>query len=269
MSSGIRWPVRVAVVVCALATVALSVSAELLPAPPGLDAREIAKRAEGNMRSDGTFFKARMIVSSPRLARPRVIEFSSWEDRPGNRSFVRIHKPAKDAGTSFLKQHPNFWMYVPRVERTVRIPPSMMSQSWMGSDFSNDDLARDSSELDDYDHRILGVDPAQGTEGSGSYVLEYVPHESVAVVWGRIVAWIDIKSGVSLRQEFFDEDGEKLRLLRFDDVREVQGRQVPHRWTLKPLDKEGHETRIELLEVGFDPEFGDSLFTRRNLEKGR
>ena len=74
----------------------------------------------------------------------------------------------------------------------------------------------------------------------------------VAVVWGRIVAWVDAQSGVALRQEFYDEDGEKLRLLRFDDVREEDGRLVPHRWTLTPLDKEGHETRIELLEIDFE-----------------
>jgi len=262
------WLSWLAAVACSLALAGFPAAAELLPAPAGVDASAIAKGAEGSLRADRTFFRARMTVTSPRLARPRVIEFSSWEDLPRKRSFVRIHRPAKDAGTSFLKQHPNLWMYIPRVERTVRVPPSMMSQSWMGSDFSNDDLVRESSEIEDYSHRLLGVDPDEG-QGRGAYVLEYLPHESVAVVWGRIVAWIDIESGFALRQEFYDEDGEKLRLLRFEDVREVEGRRVPHRWTLTPLDKEGHETRIEMLEIAFDPELADSIFTRRNLEKGR
>lgn len=240
-------------------------SAELLPAPDDVKGSEVARRAEGNLRSDRTYFKGRMTVKSPRLARPRVIEFTSWEDGPAKRSFIRIRKPAKDAGTGFLKEHPNLWMYVPRVERTVRVPPSMMSQSWMGSDFSNDDLVRDSSEVEDYDHRLLGIDPSRGN----AYVLEYVPHEGVAVVWGRIVAWIDADRGVALRQEFYDEDDQKLRLLVFDDMREQDGRLVPHRWTLTPLDKEGHETLIEVEEIRFDPEFDGSIFSRRNLEKGR
>lgn len=240
-------------------------AAELLPAPDGVKASEVARRAEGNLRSDRTYFKGRMTVESPRLARPRVIEFTSWEDSSAKRSFIRIRKPAKDAGTGFLKQHPNLWMYVPRVERTVRVPPSMMSQSWMGSDFSNDDVVRDSSEVDDYDHRLLGVDPSH----DNAYVLEYIPHEGVAVVWGRIVAWIDPDRGVARRQEFYDEDEQKLRLLVFDDMREQDGRLVPHRWTLTPLDKEGHETVIEVEEIRFDTEFDDSIFSRRNLEKGR
>ena len=262
-----RGSLKLALACClALCLVRTAASEEWLPVPDGVQASEVARRAEGNLRSDSTFFSGRMTVKSPRLARPRVIEFSSWEDGPGKRSFIRIRRPAKDAGTGFLKQHPNLWMYVPRVERTVRVPPSMMSQSWMGSDFSNDDLVRDSSEVADYDHRLLGVDPSQG---NGAYVLEYVPHEGVAIVWGRIVAWIDRESGVALRQEFYDEDGQKLRLMVFDDIREQDGRQVPHRWTLTPLDKEGHETLIEVMEIRFDPDFDDSVFSRRNLEKGR
>ena len=261
-------PAMVAGVLAAISVGSIAAPIELSPAPDGVDATEVARLAEGNLRSDRTFFSGRMTVTSPRLMRPRVIEFDSWEDRPGKRSFVRIRKPARDAGTTFLKHHPNLWMFIPRVERTVRVPPSMMSQSWMGSDFSNDDLVRESSEIDDYEHRLLGLDLSEGTPGSGAYVVEYEPHENVAVVWGKIVAWIDVVSGVALRQEFYDEDGEKLRLIRFEDVREVEGRKVPHRWTLTPLGKEGHETLVEVLEISFDPKFESSLFTRRNLESG-
>ena len=131
---------------------------ELLPPPPGSDAAEIARRAEDSMRSERTIIDAAMTVVSPRIATARVMRFQSWEERDSKRSFIRILSPAKDAGTGFLKLHPNLWMYIPRVERTMRIPPSMMLQSWMGSDFSNDDLVNDSSETEDYTHSLLGVE---------------------------------------------------------------------------------------------------------------
>lgn len=243
---------------------------DLAAAPESLDARAIAERAENNMRSDRTRVTMRMVVTSPRLAAPRTIEMRSWEDRPGKRSFIRIDAPSKDSGTGFLKLHPNLWMYIPRVERSVRIPPSMMLQSWMGSDFTNDDLVRESSTLDDYEHRVLGIDEQlEGHPGRVAYVLEYIPHEDAPVVWGRIVAWIDAKSSVPLRQDFYDEDGKKVRALAFDEIRTVGKRTVPHRWSLTPIDKPGHQTVMEIERIEFDVEFDEAVFTTRNLRRGR
>jgi len=240
----------------------------LEPAPADLDASQIAHKAEDNMRSDRTFIVAKMTVISPRLSRPRVVAFHSWEDTPEKKSLIRIDKPAKDKGTGFLKLHPNLWMYVPRVERTVRVPPSMMLQSWMGSDFSNDDLVRESSEIEDYEHRLLGID--SGTNGEvdrRAYVLEYQPREGAAVVWGSIVAWLDAESGAPLRQDFFDEEGERLRVMRFSDFRQIGERFVTHLWSMTPLDKPGHSTSIEVEEIRFDIDFEPNIFTTRNLKR--
>lgn len=264
------------IVLVALAASSL-VSADLRnlePAPAGLTADDVSRRADDNLRSDRTYMEARMTVESPRLSAPRNIHFISWEDRSTKRSFIRIREPAKDSGTGFLKLHPNLWMYVPRVERTMRVPPSMMLQSWMGSDFTNDDLVRESSEVDDYDHKLLGIDPALAVTGGSeetrrALVLEYIPHEEAAVVWGKIIAWIDIETYAPLRQEFYDEDGTKLRELTFSQHKQDGERYVPHRWTLTPLDKEGHATSIELLEMRFDVEIEESVFTKRHLQKAR
>jgi outer membrane lipoprotein-sorting protein len=242
----------------------------LEPAPEGLDGRAVAEQAEAALRSDHTYLSAEMTVVSPRLTAPRVVVFENWDDRPGRRSFIRIQAPAKDADTTFLKLHPNLWMYVPRVERTMRIPPSMMLQSWMGSDFTNDDLVKESSALDDYDHRLLGVDPSPaGHEDLRAYVVDYLPHEGAPVVWGRIVTWIEVEHGTPLRQEFYDEDGEKLRVMEFSDIALVSGRHYPRFWTMQPLDKQGHETRIRVREVRFDEPIPDSVFTKRNLTRRR
>ena len=242
-------------------------AAELEPPTPGISVRDVVLRAERNIRGDRTVCRCRMTVTSPRLANPRVVAFESYGDVPGKRSFIRILAPAKDAGTGFLKLHPNLWMYVPRVERTIRIPPSMMLQSWMGSDFSNDDLVRESSETRDYEHVLLGVDPGSDqSSGRRSYVVEYRPLEDAPVVWGRIVAWIDAEVAAPLFQEFYDEDGTKIRELAFSDIRETDGRHVPHRWSLTPLDKPGHQTVIDVESIRYDVEIDESIFTTRNLK---
>ena len=222
------------------------------------------------MRSQRTIMDAEMKVISPRLAAPRVVRFQSWEDRDEDRSFIRILSPAKDAGTGFLKLHPNLWMFIPRVERTIRIPPSMMLGSWMGSDFTNDDLVKESSTLDDYDHRLLGIDPApEGHSELSAYVIEYIPHEDAPVVWGKIVAWIEKEYGTPLRQDFYDEDGALLRRMDFSDIR-IQGtRHMPHLWSMVPLDKEGHKTSITIERIFFDAEIDPSTFSKRNLRKAR
>lgn len=245
------------------------VSAAMVAADPGVSAKQIADQAENNLRSDRTIMKARMTVVSPRITRPRVMEFTSWDDREAERSFIRIQSPTKDRGTGFLKLHPNLWMYIPRVERSMRIPPSMMMQSWMGSDFSNDDLVRDSSETDDYSHRLVGIETeVEGHVGRRAYVLEYIPHEDAPVVWGKIIAWIDVERGLPLKQEFYDEDGELMRSMHFGDIRQIGERWVPHAWSMKPEDKLGHETRIEIQRFVFDAELDEDIFTKRNLRKG-
>ena len=208
-----------------------------------------------------------MIVKSSRLSRPREVRFRSLDDRPGGRSFIRILAPAKDEGTGFLKLQPNLWMYVPREERIERIPPPMMRERWMDSDFANDDLVNQSSEIGDYDHELLGVDPKpDGIVDLRAYVVEYVPREDAPVVWGKIIAWIETEHGTPLRQEFYDADGELLRVLHFGDIREVQGRYFPHVWTVRPVEKKGHETRIEVEEIRFDVDFDESVFTTRYLK---
>jgi len=243
-------------------------AAELLPSPEGADATEIGRKQEDVLRGDSAYMEATMTIESPRLPAPRVVTMRNWDDRRNKRSFVRILAPTKDAGTGFLMKRPNLWMFVPRVERTMRIPPSMMLQSWMGSDFTNDDLVRESSQLDDYDHNLLGVDPAPpGHEGKRAWVVEFMPHEDAPVVWGRIVSWIEQEHYSPLRQEFYDEDGTKLRIFELGDIREAQGRWFPHRWSMQPLNKDGHRTTLEIRTIRFDEAFEDAIFTTRNLKR--
>ena len=263
-----RWA---ALLLALIVDVGVGHAAELLPPEAGLSARDVVSHVEDNVRGvNSSTCEATMTVTSPRLPAPREVSFRCWEDREGKRSFIRILSPAKDKGVGFLKIPPNLWNYIPRVERTVRIPPSMMMQSWMGSDFTNDDLVRESSALDDYDHEFLGIDPAfSGLDSTPRrvHVIEYRPHEDAPVVWGRIVVWVDAERFVSLQQEFFDEDGILLRRMSLGDVREVQGRSVPHLMVMVPLDKEGHETRLQYQSLRFDEPIDAVVFTKRNLSR--
>jgi outer membrane lipoprotein-sorting protein len=238
----------------------------LEPAPPAASADDIAQRSQDVLRGHSTYVRANMTIVSPRLAAPRHIEFRLWDDLPGKRTAVHILAPAKDEGVVFLKLHPNLWNYIPRVERTIRIPPSMMLQPWMGSDFTNDDLVRESSEAGDYTHRLLGIDPEpEGAAGARAYVVEYLPREDAPVVWDRIMAWVDVATYAPVRRDYYGDHGELLRTLRYADVRMVQGRPLPHRWTMIPVDKTGHETTVELDEVRFDDPIDESLFSPNAL----
>jgi outer membrane lipoprotein-sorting protein len=239
------------------------------PAPGGVDARAVAVRAANSMRSDRTYIEAAMTIRSSGHSRPRMITFQSWDDRVENRSFIRILTPGKDAGTAFLKLQPNLWSYLSREERKLRITSSMMLQPWMGSGFTYDDLFNPTSAIENYHHTLLGVDPnSNDTHGLRAYVVEYLPRETASIVWGRILGWVEIEHGTPLRQEFYDESGEKLRTILFSDIREIDERRIPHVWDATAHDRKNRRSTIEFLEIRFDEHFDDDLFSTRNLKVG-
>ena len=245
-------------------------AAGLDPPPEGADAREIAGRAVAALRGEATVIEATMIVRRKGGSRSRELRFRSFDDRPANRAFIRI-LDARDAaaGMAFLKLRPNLWKYEPEDERVLRIAPSEALEPFMGGDFTNDDLIHINSEIDDYEHRLLGVDPRpDGIANLPAYAVEYTPHEASAAVWGRIVALIEVEHGTPLRCDFYDADGKLARVMRFGDIREVRGRRFPHVWTAQPQDSKGNETRIEVHEVRFDARFDDATFAIRQLKAG-
>ena len=236
------------------------------PSYEGLDAAAIVKLAEDSIRGDTAQMKATMHITTPRWE--RTLSFRSWDDGQNDRSFTRILAPRKDKGTGFLRQSNTLWMYLPRVERTTRIPPSMMLQSWMGSDFTNDDLARDSSMVEDYVASAIGAREIEGTQALG---VRLVPHEEAPVVWAKIEAWITADTHAPFLFLYYDEDKpgefELIRRMQFSDVRRVDDRNVPHQWSMEPIDKPGHMTEITLDEIQFDRKLADSIFTQSNLKR--
>ena len=223
--------------------------------------REILDRVERLLWGTTVQGDYEMTITTPRWQ--RTLALRMWMDRP-KRSFVRVLSPAKEAGIGSLRIGGEMWNYLPNVERIIKIPPSMMLQPWMGSDFTNDDLVKESSILDDYTQKVLGV---SAVDGQPTYQVEAMPKPDAAVVWGRIVYWVRKSDLMPLKQEFFSERGELVRVLAFSELRSVGGRTLPTRWEMRPAARPGNMTTVLLKDAVFNQPVDEAVFTQRNLQK--
>jgi outer membrane lipoprotein-sorting protein len=223
--------------------------------------RDILDRVEKLLWGSTVQGEYEMGITTPRWQ--RTLGLRVWMERP-KRSFVRIMSPAKEAGIGSLRIGSEMWNYLPSVERVIKIPPSMMLQPWMGSDFTNDDLVKESSILDDYTHKVVGTTTVEGQE---AYQVEATPKPNAAVVWGRVLYLVRKRDFMPLKQEFFDERGELVRVMSYSDVRSVGGRLLPTRWEMRPVAKPGNVTTVLLKDAVFDRPVNEAIFTQRNLQK--
>jgi outer membrane lipoprotein-sorting protein len=229
-----------------------------------IDAKALIERMESLMRSDTAYTEMTMEIVTPDWR--RSLSMHSWDDRHGKRSFIHILSPARDKDTTFLRLDYQLWMYLPRAERVIKIPPSMMLQSWMGSDYSNDDLVRESSLINDYDHELKGIEEV---EGQRCYVVDLIPKEGAPVTWGRIETAISVDPFLPVRSRYFNRRGELDKEMVFSEVREMGGRRIPVTWTMRTIGKEGHETVIHLDKIEFDIEIPERVFTQQFLRNPR
>ena len=223
--------------------------------------REIIDRVEDLLWSKTMQGEFEMSIATPRWQ--RTLTLRAWMDRP-RRSFIRILAPAKEAGIGSLRIGAEMWNYLPNIERTIKIPPSMMMQPWMGSDLTNDDLVKESSVVDDYTHRVLGIETVAGAP---VLVVEATPKPEAAVVWGKIVFRVRKSDFIPLAVEYYDERGELVRAMTYSEVRAVGGRSIPTRWEMRPKDKPGNVTTVVLKNPVYDRPIDPEIFTQRNLQK--
>jgi outer membrane lipoprotein-sorting protein len=227
------------------------------------DARSIVKKADE--RSRGNTSRGEVVV---RIVRPdwsREMAMQIWS-KGNDRALIRLTAPARDRGIAFLKRGKEVWNWIPSIERSIKLPPSMMSQSWMGTDFTNDDLVKEASIVEDYDHALAGADTLLNR---ACYRIELTPRPEAAVVWSRVVVWIDRRDYLLLRAEYFDEDGALVSTLVAESVALLGGRLLPNRLSMRPADKPGHRTEMEYLSLVFDEPVDDAFFSTRNLQTGR
>jgi len=226
------------------------------------EAADIVRATIDNWRGKSSYGEMTMTIHRPSWE--RTMSMRAWT-QGSKKSLVRITAPKKDAGNGTLMVDNNMWSYAPKVNRVIKVPSSMMGQSWMGSDFSNKDVSRADDIVDQYDHTLVSTDKH---EGHKVYVIESIPHEEAAIVWGKEISHVR-DDYVELEHHFLDQDMQTVKILKTLDIKEMGGRlfAVHQRMTL--LEKENEWTEISVQKLDFDREIPDYLFTQSNLRNPR
>lgn len=244
-----------------LLTLALAASAaERLPA------KEVVDKANKVLRGDSSHARVTMRIETPEWS--RELELEAWH-KGRTRALIAIHAPPKEKGTRTLRRDEEMWMWMARVERLLKIPPTMMHSSWQGSDFNFEDIVKADSIVKDYEHRILEVE-AIHEGGFDRYRIEAIPKPDAPVVWGKVLfdagvfpnGWI-----IPLREEDYSERGELSRVIELSEVKEMGGRKVPTRLECVPQKKPGRRTVLSYREIEFDMDLKDSFFGVGRLQK--
>jgi outer membrane lipoprotein-sorting protein len=219
------------------------------------DAIDLLKKMDELYRADSSISTLKMTIITPNWQ--RTLEMKSWTIGMDD-TFIRVLAPKKDRGVATLKKESEMWNYFPKINKTIKVPPSMMMGSWMGSDFTNDDLVREVSLFEEYN--VEKIDENQ------QWRLVLIPKRDTVTVWGRMEFTIKKESLLPIEQIYFNEKGEKVRLMTFSDIRNFSGRKIPAVMTMIPLNKDGHKTIIEYVNAEFDTAIDHKIFNLRNLQ---
>jgi outer membrane lipoprotein-sorting protein len=236
-----------------------------LPAKTGAQesARQIIEKMEDQMRGETAIVEMTMTTVRPRYTRD--VSMKTWS-KGEDYSLILITAPARDRGTAFLKRGKEIWNYVPNIDRMIKMPPSMMSQSWMGSDFSNDDLVRESSTITDYEHSIVREEQYQGRS---SWVIELIPKPESSIVYGKVLVWVDKQHYIQLKIENYDDDGDLVSTLLFGEIKEMGGRTIPALLEMVPADKPNQKTIIRYDAATYNKPIEEGFFSVQNLKNIR
>ncbi len=252
---------RFGIAVMAMLLIAAPALAEEESGTPELPSvEEVNRHLDDLYRSTSSKAEVTMTIETERRG-TRELQMETWS-KGEDLSLIVIRSPAREAGTATLRTEDGLWNYAPRADRLVRIPTGMLSDDWMGSHLSNDDLVRETGYEDDYNVELSWGE----LDGERVLVSTMVPKEGAPVVYTRVVYQLDAEDWTPRRAEFFDDD-RKVRTMEFDDVREVNGRKVPHTMTVRPEDKPGEFTRMQYSSLEFDVDVDESIFTRRGLRR--
>jgi len=219
------------------------------------EAVALLKKMDELFRSNSSVATMKMQIITPNWQ--RTLTMQSWTLGMDD-TFIRVLSPKKDRGVATLKKGKEMWNFFPKINKVIKVPPSMMMGSWMGSDFTNDDLVREVSLAQEYTVE-------KKVEGD-NFRLILIPKKNTVTVWGKIEFVVNQQSLLPLEQSYFNEKGDKVRTMLFSDIREFSGKKMPAIMTMMPLNKEGHKTVIEYSEAEFNLDIPDNVFTLRNLQ---
>ena len=223
---------------------------------------EIVQSAINNWRGQSSYMEQKMRVHRPDWERETSMVSVTRGEKD---ALVRFTAPAKDAGNATLKLGQSMWVLTPRLNQVIKLPASLMAQSWMGSDFSYDDLAKSDRIVTDYDLTIKNVEEV---EGHRVYVIEAIPHADAPVVWGKEVLRIR-DDNVMLERDYYDQRGVLVRRMVAHRIETLDGRPYPRELRMTDAEKNGHWTVVETEAGHFDVSPPGYLFTQSNLRSPR
>ena len=228
-----------------------------------LSAIEIVKRANDKVNGKSSQGTVKMTIVRPEWT--REVAMKTWS-KGTDFYMIYITAPVKDVGQVFMKRYNDMWNWMPSIARMIKIPPSMMSQSWMGSDFTNDDLVRMNSIVDDYDHSIIGSETVGNLD---CYKIQLIPKPEAAVVWGKIIMWISKDDYYEMKGEYYDEDGKLINTMTSSNIKQLGDRKLPSKSVMVPVDKPGNQTIREMVDLQFNLPIDDSFFSQQNMKSVR
>jgi len=222
------------------------------------EVKNIIRHIDQLYRSESSYSELEMEIVTPHWS--RTLEMKAWT-KGMDKTFIRIIYPKKEKGVATLRIENEMWNYLPKINKVIKIPPSMMMSSWMGSDFTNDDLVSEFSLFEDYSYKLTQVE-----NGSDSLIyIDCIPREDLPVVWSHIVIAVGEKDYVPVWEKYYDEEDKLMRLLNYSHIKKYDGRTIPSTMELIPQNKEGHKTTIRYLKLQFNLKDEEDIFSLRNL----
>jgi outer membrane lipoprotein-sorting protein len=228
-----------------------------------MTAKEVVRKAQDKVNGKSSKGNISMTIVRPDWS--REVEMKIWslgEDF----YMIYITAPVKDKGQVFMKRYNDMWNWMPSINRMIKIPPSMMGQSWMGSDFTNDDLVEMNSMVEDYEHSFLEDEEYDGFD---CYKVQFIPRKTAAVVWGKIIVWITKDEFYELKAEYYDEDEILVNTMYASEIEMMGDRKLPSKMEMVPGDKEGHKTVMKMKNMDYDIQIEESFFSQQNMKRVR
>lgn len=226
-----------------------------------ISATEVIRKADDKFKGELSGYSV-MTMTIVRPTWQRTVEFKSWS-KENDYALTLITAPAREKGQTFLKLKNEMWSWNPAINRLIKLPPSMMSQGWMGSDYTNDDILRESSVVDDYIHTI---ESEEEIDSRLCFKIKLLAREDADVLWGYQIWWVDKKEFIVLKAELYDEDGYLARSERGTELKILDERLLPTIIELIPADSEGNKTILKIIEMKFNISLNESFFSQQNMK---
>lgn len=220
------------------------------------NAKALLERTDDLYRSQSSVATIEMKIETPNWT--RTLKMQAWS-KGQEKTLIRILEPRKERGVATLKLEQNMWNYFPKINQVIKVPSSMMMGSWMGSDFTNDDLVKEYRYSEDFNFEASREDKR--------YKIVLRPKEQTISIWGKIELYLDSQTELPLEEFYYNEKGEAIRHMIFSDVRSLKGRQIPFQMTLENLHKKGHRTTVQYQSLELDAAIEEATFSRQNLQK--